>query len=179
VIAIEPDPSCFELLSLNIRRNAWKNVIAHNVAAGRENGSTSFFRDPSKPGSLVGSTTRRVLEKEEIRVETRRLSQFVAESVDLLKLDVEGAEAEILAELAEAGALARIAAILVEFHHDPNRPGLLGGFLQTLGDSGFSCEIRGAWPGAAPAGEFSQDVLIHAARRSTISAPQAALDRCG
>jgi FkbM family methyltransferase len=173
LIAIEPDPSCFELLSLNIRRNGWKNVTAHNVAAGRVDGSTTFFRDPSKPASLVGSTTRRVLDKEEIAVETRRLSGFLPESVDLLKLDVEGAESEILAELADAGALARVAAVVVEFHHDPRRPALLGDFLTHLDKAGFACEIRGAWRGAAPAGESSQDVLIYASRSASFAASSA------
>jgi FkbM family methyltransferase len=166
VIAIEPDPSCFDLLSRNIGINGWMNVTAHNVAAGKADGSTLFFRDPSKPGSLLGSTKRRVLE-EELTVRTVRLSQLIPESVDLLKLDVEGAEHEVIKELLDAGALDRIGALIVEFHHDPHRPALLAGFIQTLGDTGFSCEIRSVGPGAAPAGESAQDVLIYGTRLTT------------
>jgi FkbM family methyltransferase len=165
VIAIEPDPAAFELLSRNIRSNRWPNVTAHNAAAADKDGTTVFYRDPSKPGSLLGSTTRRVL-GEELTVRTVRLSQLIPDSVDLLKLDVEGAESEILDELVAAGALARIGAIIVEFHHDPDRPALLADFLQRLGDAGFSCELRSVGPGAAPAGESAQDVLIYATRRS-------------
>jgi FkbM family methyltransferase len=166
LIAIEPDPSCFDLLSQNIRRNGWRNVTAHNVAAGKEEGTTLFFRDPSQPGSLLGSTKRRVLE-EQLAVPAVRLSRLIPESVDLLKLDVEGAETEVLDELLDAGALTRIGAIIVEFHHDPHRPALLGNFVRKLGDSGFSCEIRSVGPGAAPAGKSAQDVLIYGIRLTT------------
>jgi FkbM family methyltransferase len=165
VIAFEPDPSAFELLTRNIERNRWQNVTAHNVAVGAENGTSTFFRDPGRPASLVGSTTRRVL-GEELSVETRRLSELLPESVDLLKLDIEGAEVEVLDELISAGALERVAVILVEFHHDPERPALLADFLRSLGEEGFACELRSVGPGAAPPGESAQDVLIHASRRA-------------
>jgi FkbM family methyltransferase len=164
VLAIEPDPSAFELLRRNIGRNRWQNVTAHNVAAGKENGTTTFFRDPAQPASIVGSTKRRIL-GDEATVETRRLSELLPEAVDLLKLDVEGAEAEIVDELIAAGALDLIRAIVVEFHHDPARPELLADFLHTLGRRGFSCELRSVGPGAAPPGETAQDVLIAAVRR--------------
>jgi FkbM family methyltransferase len=166
LIAIEPDPSCFDLLSRNISDNGWTNVTAHNVAAGKADGTTLFFRDPSQPGSLLGSTKRRVLE-EELTIRTVRLSQLIPESVDLLKLDVEGSEREVIEELLDAGALARVGAIIVEFHHDPHRPALLADFIQTLGDAGYSCEIRSVGPGAAPAGESAQDVLIYGSRLET------------
>lgn len=163
VLAIEPDPSAFELLNRNIERNRWQNVTTQNVAAAKENGTTTFFRDQGQPASLVGSTKRRVL-KDETTVKTRKLSELLPETVDLLKLDVEGAEAEVVGELVATGALERIARIVVEFHHDPSRPEQLAEFLRTLGGSGFACELRSVGPGAAPPGESAQDVLISAVR---------------
>jgi hypothetical protein len=41
--------------------------------------------------------------------------------VDLLKLDIEGAERDVLAELIESGAIANFASMVLEFHHHPLR----------------------------------------------------------
>jgi hypothetical protein len=51
-----------------------------------------------------------------------RLSDHVDGPVDLLKLDVEGAEHQIMSEMASCGALAEVQSIAMEYHHhiDPN-----------------------------------------------------------
>jgi hypothetical protein len=52
-------------------------------------------------------------------VHTRRLSPYIKTNIDLLKLDIEGAEGLVIEELREAGVLKKIGAIVMEYHYYP------------------------------------------------------------
>lgn len=56
-----------------------------------------------EPGSLLMSTIASRTIGREIRVEAKRLSSFINGRVDLLKLDVEGAEVKVICDLLESG----------------------------------------------------------------------------
>jgi hypothetical protein len=85
--------------------------------------------------------------------------------VDLLKLDVEGAEHEVLEDLMSSGSLARVERMAIEYHHHL-APGddRLAGFLNRLEASGFTYLLE-AGPKPGDPGQF-QDIMIHAAPRS-------------
>jgi len=141
--AFEPDPQTFALLRKNVEQNSLAGVELYNRAVAGAAGERDFFCDPAHPGSTSMSLRPecRLLRRE--TVEAVLLSDFVGEGVDLLKLDVEGAELEVIEELVRSGAIARIHQIVVEYHPAlfPGKEGL-GWLRQTLEASGFGCETR-------------------------------------
>ena len=122
IVAFEPDPVTFALLHRNVRRNAVAGVELHNLAVGGTPGLREFFHDPANPASVCMSFTKQDAVPADEQVQVARLSQFVDGEVDFLKLDVEGAEVEVLEEVAGSGKLRRIREMVVEVH-----PGLAGG----------------------------------------------------
>lgn len=96
VTAFEPDPSTFALLEENLLQNS---VCARAVrkAVGAETGERIFTRVLGNlTGShLSGSKADPYGELEVFPVETEAISKIMAEH-DFLKIDVEGAEAELI-----------------------------------------------------------------------------------
>jgi FkbM family methyltransferase len=98
VIAFEPDPTNFEYLTRNLRTNHCDNVEACQAALSNLSGSAGFRPDPFRAeGRLVSDAHG---DRKSITVRTVRFDEFVAsrqlESVDLVKLDLEGGEIRAL-----------------------------------------------------------------------------------
>jgi FkbM family methyltransferase len=138
VLAFEPEPTAFRLLEDNVMRNALTEVKCFRVALAAEDGR-AILRAPEP---AHGGATLRLAEVAgwpETEVATARLSTYITEPVEFLKLDVEGAEVEIVEELAEADVLKQIAAVAIEHH--PNGAGDLPRLLARLAASGFDYRI--------------------------------------
>jgi FkbM family methyltransferase len=143
VLAFEPAEPAHRLLVDNVERNRVKGVEVHHAALGRENGPVSFFADAHDLSTFGTSTRReRLPNPSKSTVQQRRLSDFVEEPVDLLKLDIEGAEDEVLDDLIDSGAIARIDQLVVEYHHliNPSRD-FVGAFLERLRTAGFLYQL--------------------------------------
>jgi hypothetical protein len=89
-------------------------------------------------------TTKKIL------VPARRLSTFIAGDVDLLKIDVEGAEVKVLTDLHEAGKLRHIKRMHLEYHHhNVATRDNLSTMLSMLEQNGFGYQINAQqqpWP---------------------------------
>ena len=129
VIAFEPNPVAFERLRTRCAR--MRNVRCIPAAVAVADGSAPLFLheddeiDPlraSVGGSLLREK-RNVNPARWIDVVTVDLDAFLAQHapVAALKLDVEGAEVEILERLLETGRLLDVGAVVVEMHdwHTP------------------------------------------------------------
>lgn len=99
VISIEPDPDNFAILRKNVELNALENVILFNVAVSNREGSRKFF---VAKGFNTGHNTFYPEKRDEFRevvIECNRLDKILASLgvsvIDLLKVDVEGAEDEV------------------------------------------------------------------------------------
>lgn len=93
------------------------NTTWNNVAVGAENGDTSFFVDG--PTDLTGSLHHRSIigpRRYEPKIQMRRLDSFWKRKVDILKLDIEGAEFEALCGLGDALTPYRVSKIQFEFN---------------------------------------------------------------
>lgn len=87
-------------------------------------------------GSVLGATTA---SKETIAIPCVKLSDYIDRDVDMLKMDVEGAESEVFEDLAKHNKLQHIQQMIVEFHNmakQETRPSLAS-FLQLLDQNGF------------------------------------------
>jgi FkbM family methyltransferase len=101
VISIEPSPDVHSRLARNITRNGLQDrVIAVAAAASSSNGQADFFLG-SEPDSLSSSLNAPADFRGERRpIETIRLDSVTSNhglsQVDLIKIDVEGAEFDVL-----------------------------------------------------------------------------------
>lgn len=142
VICFEPDQDSFSLLSSNVRANNLTGVELHRCAVLDRHGPVAFYSDQDQRNRVGMSVTRRLEEKgmrvDETQVEAVCLSSYLEETVDFLKLDVEGAELKVLRELADRQKLVLIQRMVVEYHYDFSNPdNSLGDLLRLLEDSGF------------------------------------------
>lgn len=100
VYAFEPEPENNTLLLTNIEINSYTNIRAKKVAVSNTCGSTDFFLSELDNGShsIYEAGARGVAAT--LSVETTTLDAFIEEEewpvVDLLKIDVEGAELMVL-----------------------------------------------------------------------------------
>jgi FkbM family methyltransferase len=162
--AFEPDPSTFKLLERNVVQNRLTGIDIHNCALWDQNGTVDFFVDPAIAGSPLMSTDRSRLKGEAIQVPARKLSDFIEGTVDLLKIDVEGAEHRILCDLVVSRKIECVKELIVEYHHRiGNQHSCLAAFLKPLEDSGFDYQIHASVSGISSQDTF-QDILIRAHR---------------
>lgn len=118
IIAFEPMPKLYEIIVRNIERNHWENVEVYPYALnGTDGGKCTFYVQDS---GLAGSLEKRNQEGvdasriEEIEVECACLSKYMKETVDYLKLDIEGSETKVIEEIQDN--LANLQHIFIEFH---------------------------------------------------------------
>ncbi|MGH7192029.1 MAG: FkbM family methyltransferase, partial [Candidatus Saccharimonadales bacterium] len=97
VRAFEPDPTHFDLLQRNLARNQCSWVAPVNAAVSRGSGALEFVRvlGDTTGSHLAGSKASPYGELERFPVRVEAIGPLLAWA-DLVKLDVEGHEAEIL-----------------------------------------------------------------------------------
>lgn len=164
IIAIEPAPSALRILRENARLNSWDNVEIVEAACGREGKTIQLIE--SSHMSLISSVLPERGGGRVVEVPVLKVSSLVGDRVNLLKLDVEGAEHEVLLDLVETGAIARVERLAIEYHHRLGgaRP-RLAAFLGLLEQSGFTYSLcAGEVPGARY-GDAFQDMMIYAHRK--------------
>lgn len=115
VLAFEPEPQNFSLLSKSVQVNEFKNVFSFNEALGDRDGTITLSMGLENLGS---HSTVRMLDGRSINVSITRLdnklSQLGIDKVDLLKVDVEGGEPEVILGCGEY--LSGIPNIIIEYN---------------------------------------------------------------
>jgi FkbM family methyltransferase len=170
ILAFEPEPETFAMLQRNVSGNHLSDVSLFQLALGRDNGSV---RLQGSPGNLATTTLEGVWDDPltDSLVEAARLSSFIDEPVDMLKLDIEGAEQAVLEDLVAASKLHLIREMVVEYHHHiAPEESSLGDLLALLDANGFGYQVaadfnepwhRGSLRRPSTPGVY-QDVLVYA-----------------
>lgn len=120
IICFEPDPVSFKLLEKNMVVNNLSNVTLFNAALSDIKGKAQFYGqvdvgDPDTRGnSLLPAWGLQRQTSSVIEVDAVPLSDYIQAPVDLLKLDIEGAEQKVLQALGDK--LALVKEIILEFH---------------------------------------------------------------
>lgn len=159
IIAVEANPHSFGLLEKNITVNNLKNVTTYNVVLGTQKGKVPFYL-PGNLGSINASVRKGPGSETEISADSIPLSELISgykEKIDLVKLDVEGAEVDIISDLATSGALSIPEQYIIEYHHRTNSDrSALANFLKKFEDAGYNYNL---WSRSQIG--TCQDILIH------------------
>jgi len=176
IITFEPDPAVLPCLRENVERNDLSDVTIVEAAIGGRSGSRVLCCDgkydsaltdysPSHSGGDPPPATPR------IAVDCVRLRDYLTEPVDFLKVNIEGAETEVLADSEDR--LRRVAAMAIEYHHLPGLRRTLPQILALLDRRGFDYLVYDydaeTNPRCQPPFRLDADtryyLLIHARRR--------------
>lgn len=115
--AFEPQPIAFEFLQKNVKNNQLENVLLHNIALSDKEGTIEFFQ-PNGTVSLMASTLKERFNSDTVLVRCEPLSKYITDSViDVLKIDVEGAEKDIISDLDNSRKMNCFERIIIEYHH--------------------------------------------------------------
>jgi FkbM family methyltransferase len=137
-ICFEPDPRLAQLLGKNLVE--WDvDVQIVNAALSAENGTASFEADGSDAGHLADDPETCCLE-----VNLVQLGQYMDRPIDLLKVDIEGAEFHVLRSARDKLHLVR--RIFVEWHGLRNEKSSLSEMLELLESEGFRLTFREGFP---------------------------------
>jgi FkbM family methyltransferase len=110
VYSFEPSPVSFSLLQRSVSKNGFKNVAAYPYCVSEREGSvTLHLADSGNKGlhSIVRNIGSQTIEVRSVTID----SMFPSETIDLMKIDVEGAELLVLLgahKMIEEGRLRRI-----------------------------------------------------------------------
>jgi FkbM family methyltransferase len=130
IIGFEPDPSIFRILQENMHRNNIKDSRLINAGLGPDSGTAKFMPDRNA-GGYIGHGEGHI----SVRIE--RLSDYLSEPVDFLKLNIEGLELPVLQEVEASGKLQNVREMVLEYHGRPNDEQRLGAILEVLEHNHF------------------------------------------
>lgn len=142
IICFEPDPKTFELLKVNCEINRLSNVDLYQVALSHQGGEAPFYSDASGKNYVGMSLNKRLQGKgyplRTTTIQTGKLSSFINEKIDFLKLDIEGSELIALKDLADTKKLTLIERMVIEYHSDAeNKENQLSSLLAILESEDF------------------------------------------
>ena len=171
VIAFEPHPVTFARLVETIDSNGLHDVHAENAAVGDKGGTAAFYTHQSDHGSLIGSVDRSWGGDERLEIRSVRLSGWIREPVDFLKIDVEGAEYSVIDDLIETDAIRWVREAAIEYHELDAQPGRLARMTNALEAAGFHVHVT-------PAAAGTRVGLIRARRNPGVLGPPRLIGSC-
>ena len=133
VIAVEPDPQIFALLEQNVSHLRLTDVTLVNKALAAGGSTVAFHREGANAGRIHPLDD--AVERCTVPVVT--LDELLDEPVELLKLDIEGAESAVICA---SRRLAAVSQFMVEYHSFADAPQSLPKLLNKLAESG--CRYR-------------------------------------
>jgi FkbM family methyltransferase len=138
IVAFEPDPALYQIFYGNLTRNHLVGrVEAVNAALWAGEAQTvSFASDGADAGHVESGGTG------SIHVPAARLSHYLTQPVGLLKMDIEGAELDVLRDSSDL--LSNVQQIVLEHHSYTGQPQRLGELMAVLEGAGFRLQINNA-----------------------------------
>jgi FkbM family methyltransferase len=135
VIALEPHPRNYSLLKTNIRMNLATNVMAINRALWHENGRLKIYEDTNSGLHSIYNSSHDIF----FETTTITLQDILEEfgNIDLLKIDIEGAEFRIFENTNDA-LLKYVNAVVAEVHLNH---GDICSIVRKLEGSGFNVHM--------------------------------------
>ena len=168
IVAFEPLEETYFCLNENVKNNHLNSIVTHNVALSNRKGTIDLYYDKENTGCLRTSTKQERMPKQRRSVAVTLLSKHIDEDVDFLKIDIEGAELEVLEEVNSAGKLGYIKQMVIEYHHHVLRESdVFSKILRLLEDAGFGYQIESKLRRPLMREEY-QDIIVYAYRKNPL-----------
>ncbi|HEV7333487.1 MAG TPA: FkbM family methyltransferase [Flavisolibacter sp.] len=136
IIAFEPDEKIFDILTYNIEVFNYSKIELNRKACWSKETTLQFFSE----GADAGRAAQKFDKKNITEVQTIRLRNFLNRKVDFLKMDIEGAEFEVLEDIKDL--LPNVERIFVEYHSFSGQEQKLPELLNILKTAGFRLNIH-------------------------------------
>lgn len=147
IYSFEPDKDTFNTLNKNIKKNNLKNINLFNYALSDKKEKIKFYINKVNPGVLSMSTNKNRLSKDEVIVKAVKLSQIVKEKIkdkpiDFLKVDIEGAEWKLFADISKTKIFDQVREGSIEYHHNiKGEKSQFGKFLEIIEKHKFQYQV--------------------------------------
>jgi FkbM family methyltransferase len=132
IIAFEPDLEIFSVLKQNTRSFDPSELEIHNKAVWTEETKLSFQSNGADGGRLLNEGKQ--------SVSAVKLSDYLQTEINMLKIDIEGAEKFVLPSIAEN--LKNVEHLFLELHVEEKEPELLEHTCQLLREQGFRFKLE-------------------------------------
>jgi len=167
IVAFEPGEEAYSCLEENANNNRLTSVAMHKAALSNKEGTIDFYYDKDHVGALRMSTNQKRMPKQRRSVKALLLSKYIDEEIDFLKIDIEGAEQEVIKELSNTRKLRYVKQLVIEYHHHIDRESdVFSRMLKLLEDAGFGYQIESRLRRPLIR-EQSQDILVYAYRKKS------------
>ncbi|RYC71949.1 FkbM family methyltransferase [Spirosoma sordidisoli] len=130
IVAFEADPDIGAVLARNLQTNGINDVEVINKAVWIHEQGLDFGSGEADGASMFSETGRRLVPSVRLRDYLLRETR-----IDMLKIDIEGAETEVLVDCSDA--LAHIRNLFIEYHAYIGHPQTLGLITRLLENQGF------------------------------------------
>ncbi|GEC77399.1 FkbM family methyltransferase [Flavobacterium aquatile] len=144
IIAFEPDQSVLPFLEKNIVDQKLTNVTLHKNAVWSKEEELTFYTDKNM-GGRVGVA---YIDQTPIKVQALRLKDFLKQPIEMLKMDIEGAEYEVLVDCVDE--LSNIKHIFLEYHSFYNEEQHLDDILSILKKQNFRYHLKESFSRGRP-----------------------------
>jgi len=148
IYAVEPDPRNLELLSRGIEANGYGDRIrVIQGAFGNETRDATLNLSTKSNCSRIEAAPEFGATGESITVDMYAVDEFLIEhdlapeDLDVVRMDVEGYEAEILEGMAELLNSDSSLVMFIELHRRLRDEGTLSWTVETLREAGFECSL--------------------------------------
>jgi FkbM family methyltransferase len=153
IIAFEPDPTIFPCLQENMSLNRVRSARLVHAALSIGSGTMTLLSDGGCGSCLAQHAADDGPSPSSTHdVPSVRLRDYLTEPVDFLKMNIEGAECEVLEDTEDL--LPLVEQMVIEYHHLPGLPRTLDRILAVLHRQGFEYLINSfdaiTNPGAVP-----------------------------
>ncbi len=135
IVAFEPDPKLFKMLRDNLKSFGYEDVALMCKALWSSETTLQFFAEGADAGRISRSDDQCSL-----AVPALRLREFLNVPVAFLKLDIEGAETEVLRDCADL--LGNVERVFVEYHSFAKEKQELSSLVSVLANAGFRLHIH-------------------------------------
>jgi FkbM family methyltransferase len=137
IIAFEADRKTFDILSENISTFNLDNVETHNKAIWIDDKGVSFESSGGMGGHISSQS------ESPNKIESVRLKDCIDGKIDFLKMDIEGAEFEVIKDCADK--LKHVESMFIEYHCYIDQEQHLPELLYLIKAAGFRFYIRQAY----------------------------------